>query len=55
MNKIRIIGLVAVLVGFGISFLPENDGYGFLMGFLIGGGTVLLVTGKISTWWKKEE
>ncbi|PZX51418.1 hypothetical protein [Algoriphagus chordae] len=47
MNKIRILGLVLIAIGIAINFLPRNDGSAFLMGCFIGGGTVILVTGKI--------
>ncbi|MCE7054898.1 hypothetical protein LZF95_09460 [Algoriphagus sp. AGSA1] len=47
MNKIRIIGLVLITIGIGVIFAPYNDLTGFLSGCFIGGGTVMLITGKI--------
>ena len=48
MNKIRIIGLVALAIGISIQFTIENDGSDFISGILIGAGIILLVTGKTS-------
>lgn len=47
MNKIRILGLVLIAMGISIYFLPYHDWSAFLMGCFIGGGTVILITGKI--------
>ncbi len=47
MNKIRIIGLILILIGIVVVFAPYNDLTGFLSGCFIGGGTVMLITGKI--------
>jgi hypothetical protein len=47
MNRTRIIGIIALLIGVGINFIPENDGIGFISGFLIGGGVIMLLTGQI--------
>jgi hypothetical protein len=47
MNKIRIIGLVILVVGIIIQFALENDATDFISGLLIGGGIGLLITGKV--------
>ncbi|WP_299782979.1 hypothetical protein, partial [uncultured Formosa sp.] len=47
MNKIRIIGLVILVVGIIIQFALENDATDFISGILIGGGIGLLITGKV--------
>lgn len=48
MNKIRIIGLVALAIGVGIHFAFENSGTNFISGVIIGIGIGLLLTGKIA-------
>lgn len=48
MNKIRIIGLIAITVGIIVQFTIEHDASGFISGMLIGVGIGLLITGKIS-------
>jgi hypothetical protein len=47
MNKIRIIGLVLLIVGIIIQFALENDATDFISGLLIGGGIGLVITGKV--------
>ncbi|MFD0837574.1 hypothetical protein ACFQ0I_17485 [Mariniflexile aquimaris] len=47
MNKIRIIGLVILVIGIIIQFTLENDATDFISGLLIGAGIGLLLTGKI--------
>lgn len=47
MNKIRIIGLVILIVGIIIQFALEDDALDFISGLLIGGGVGLLITGKV--------
>lgn len=47
MNKIRIIGLIILIVGIIIQFTLENDATDFISGLSIGGGIGLLLTGKI--------
>ena len=47
MNKIRIIGLVILLIGIVIKFVVENDAIDFISGILIGAGIGLLMTGKV--------
>ena len=47
MNKIRIIGLVILVIGIIIQFALENDATDFISGLLIGAGIGLLLTGKI--------
>jgi len=46
MNRIRIIGLIILLIGIIIQFSFDNDGTDFITGFLVGGGIGLLITGK---------
>jgi hypothetical protein len=48
MNKIRITGLVLIIVGIIIQFTLVNDMTDFISSALIGGGAGLLITGKIS-------
>ena len=47
MNKIRIIGLVILVIGIIIQFALENDATDFISGLLIGGGIGLIITGKV--------
>ena len=47
MNRIRIIGLIMLIIGIILRFSFENDGTDFLTGFLVGGGIGLLLTGRI--------
>ena len=47
MNKIRIIGLVILIIGIVIQFTIENDPADFISGILIGIGIGLLLTGKV--------
>jgi len=47
MNKIRIIGLVTIVIGIVIKFALENDATDFISGILIGAGAGLLLTGKV--------
>ena len=47
MNRIRIIGLILLVIGIILHFSFENDGADFLTGFLVGGGIALLLTGAI--------
>lgn len=47
MNKIRIIGLIMLIIGIILQFSFENDGIDFLTGLLVGSGIVLLITGQI--------
>ena len=49
MNKIRIIGLVILVIGIVIQFALENDSTDFISGILIGVGIGLLLTGKVGT------
>jgi len=46
LNTKRIIGLVAILIGAGLFFLPENDIKDFISGILIGLGIGLALTAK---------
>jgi phosphotransferase system glucose/maltose/N-acetylglucosamine-specific IIC component len=41
------LGFVILAIGIGINLVSENDGTGFISGFLIGIGAILLVTGRI--------
>ncbi len=47
MNKIRIIGLVLLIVGVIFQFIMENDITDFISAIFIGGGIGLLVTGRV--------
>jgi hypothetical protein len=47
MNKVRIIGLVLLIVGISIQFTMENDMTDFISAAGIGAGFGLLVTGKV--------
>lgn len=47
MNKIRIIGLVILVIGIVIIFAVENDATDFISGISIGAGIGLLLTGKV--------
>ncbi|WP_185967745.1 hypothetical protein [Formosa sediminum] len=49
MNRIRIIGLIMLIIGIILQFSFENDGTDFLTGFLVGGGIALLITGQIKS------
>jgi hypothetical protein len=49
MNRIRIIGLIMLIIGIILQFSFENDGTDFLKGFLVGGGITLLITGQIKS------
>ncbi len=46
MNKIRIIGLIMLIIGVILPLSFENDGTDMLSGFVLGAGIVLLITGK---------
>jgi hypothetical protein len=46
MNKIRIFGIVLVLLGFILVYSFDNSGVDFLFGFLISLGVILLISGK---------
>lgn len=48
MNKIRIIGLVMLIIGIGMPFLLKGEWIDFFFGCLAGVGFVLLVTGRIT-------
>ncbi|WP_189702671.1 hypothetical protein [Subsaximicrobium wynnwilliamsii] len=48
MNKIRIIGLVLLIIGIIIQFTIENDMSDFISGVGIGAGIGLFVTGKVA-------
>ena len=47
MNRIRIIGLIMLIIGIILHFTFENDGTDFLTGLLVGSGIGLLITGQI--------
>ncbi|WKK78931.1 hypothetical protein [Marivirga arenosa] len=47
MNKIRIIGLIMLIIGILLQFPFKNEGTDFISGVLLGAGISLLVTGKI--------
>jgi|AntRauMFilla1563_2_1112583.scaffolds.fasta_scaffold249074_1 phosphotransferase system glucose/maltose/N-acetylglucosamine-specific IIC component len=47
MNRLRLLGFVILAIGIGINLVSENDGTGFISGFLLGSGAILLITGRI--------
>jgi hypothetical protein len=47
MNRIRIIGLIMLVIGILLQFPFKNDGTDFLSGLLLGAGIPLLIAGKI--------
>ena len=49
MNRIRIIGLIMLIIGIILQFSFENDIADFLTGLLVGGGIALLITGQIKS------
>ena len=46
MNKVRILGLVLLIVGTIAKFTLENDMIDFISGGLVGGGIALLLNGQ---------
>ncbi len=48
MNKIRIIGIVFVLLGIALIYLNEDNHYGFWSGALVGIGTSLALVGWLA-------
>lgn len=46
MNKVRIIGLLLLVIGISGKLLIENPTVGTLCAFIIGLSTVMLITGK---------
>ena len=49
MNKIRIIGIMILIVGITLHFTLKNDGIDFITGAFLGGGIILLITGQIKS------
>ncbi len=49
MNRIRIIGLIMLIIGILLQFPFNNDGSDFLSGLLLGAGIPLLILGKIKS------
>jgi multisubunit Na+/H+ antiporter MnhC subunit len=49
MNKARITGLLMLIIGAGIFLIFGNDNLDFIIGFLVGGGLILLITGSFGT------
>ncbi len=47
MNKVRIIGLLILLVGIVIRFVLKNDTMDFISGLLVGLGIGLIIVGRI--------
>ncbi|GAB5554069.1 MAG: hypothetical protein Sapg2KO_36600 [Saprospiraceae bacterium] len=47
MNKIRIIGIVMLVIGIVLQFFLKSDGADFFTGFFGTGGIILLLTGRI--------
>lgn len=48
MNRIRIIGIVMLIIGIVSPLLFKNEGLDFVAGLIGGVGIVLLITGRIS-------
>lgn len=49
MNKIRILGLILLIIGIILQYSLENDGTDFLTGLFVGGGIGLLLTGRFKS------
>jgi len=49
MSKVRIIGLLILIVGIVIRFILKNDTMDFITGLLVGLGIGLAIVGSIST------
>ena len=49
MNRIRIIGLILLIIGIILPLAFENDETDFLCGLLVGGGIGLFITGQIKS------
>lgn len=47
MNKIRILGLVILIIGILLQYLADQEGTDFISGILIGVGAGLLIAGGI--------
>jgi FtsH-binding integral membrane protein len=47
MNKTNIIGLIILIIGIIIPIIFKNDGTDFIAGFLISGGILLVIAGRI--------
>ncbi len=47
MNKIRIFGIVILLIGIVLFYAFDNSGVDFLFGLLAGSGLILTITGKV--------
>ncbi len=46
MNRVRITGILLMILGIILAFSFENDLTDFLMGLFIGSGVVFLITGR---------
>ncbi len=46
--KIRILGVLCLLIGIGIGYFSENTILHFLAGALVGFGTITVISGKIA-------
>ena len=49
MNKVRILGIVLLILGVSLFLIYDNDGIDFAFGFLSALGMVLAITGKLKT------
>lgn len=49
MSKARILGITILIIGIIVKFTLENDMTDFVSGLLIGVGTGVIITGKISS------
>ena len=47
MNKIRVIGLLMLIIAIILHIVFKNDGIDFITGAILGGGIILLMTGQI--------
>ena len=47
MNKVRILGIVLLILGVSLFLIFDNDGIDFVFGFLSALGLVLAITGKL--------
>ena len=51
MNKVRLIGVLILLIGIAYHFFLEKEVRGFWIGAIMGLGISLIITGKIKKVW----
>ena len=51
MNKVRLIGVLILLIGLAGHFFLDKEINGFLIGATMGLGIALIITGKIKKVW----